>query len=214
MPDALVFKLDLDINAIRSSVLDDLAKQLASTFKKASPRIRERVGEVAVDAIKESPEYASLLSGRLRNELGVVNPEPILQAVVRNIQNGVFVTSQGARRAGNNIDGGMTIEILKGDYSEVLEVAGANFTSEGTHDIPWLRWLTLEGDAILISDFRFSAGHSAYSRTGDGLMLPKGSWKVPSQFSGVESDNWLTRALDKILPSVEKILTEEIQANL
>lgn len=211
MPSGVIVKFKFDIADFAGHVIDGVAEQLATAFGKVAKKASSRIGDLAVVAIEKSPEYESLLAGKLRGELGVVDARPVLDAVVRNIQAGVVVTSQGARRAGQNIQGGMRVEIIKGDYSEVLGVVGASFTSEGGHEVDWLRWLTLEGDRVFISDFHFYPGTQAASRTGQGLMEPTGCWRVSPEFSGVEGDNWLTRALEKIVPDIGKILVEEIQ---
>ena len=198
-------------NVLLSMILDQIALKLSEAFSAAAPRIKQRVGDEAAKAIKESPEYASLLSGRLRHELGVIDASPVLAAIIRNISQGVVVTSKGARRRGNNIVGGLEIKLLKGDYSEVLAVDGASFVSEHGFDVPWVKWLTLAGDTILVSDHKYVASPVSFSRTGLGLMRKPGVWRVPAEFSGTGSDNWLTRALIKLGDSITVITQEEIQ---
>lgn len=211
----LVLTLDIpDDRGMTFAVLDAIAAALRTALFKATPGIRAKVGRAAVDAIKACPEYQSLLGGELRGELGVVAAEPVLNAVCANIAGGVVVTSLGARRMGMAVDGGLRIELLKGDYSEVLGVPGGQFTSEGGFDIPWLRWLTLEGDRVLVADHKFVAGHAGRSRTGLGIMQRPGSWRVPPEFSGTDADNWLTRALSELEVPVTTIIQYEVQKAL
>lgn len=212
---ALLLTLDAPPErAVSIGVLDAVASQLGAAFARAVPAVRRRVGEAAARAVRSAPEYESLLSGGLRGQLGVVDALPVLSAVCRNLAGGVVVTSLGARRAGPAVEGGMRIELLKGDYSEVLTVAGASFQSEGGFAIDWLRWLTLEGDRVIVADYRFSAGFPERSRTGLGVMARPGTWRVPPEFSGTASDNWLTRSLGTMGPDVEAILRDEISRSL
>jgi len=202
------------VQEMSATMLDAVANELGKAFRFAASGIRLRVGRVATEAIKSSPEYTSLLTGQLRGELGVVNAEPILLTICRNIADGVVVTSLGARRTGMKIEGGIRIELLKGDYSEALSVAGASFVSEHGFSVDWLRWLTLEGDRIIIADFSYVSGFPQRSRTGLGIMKRPGTWSVPAEFSGTDSDNFLTRALESIGPEIEVILQQEIQKAL
>lgn len=195
-------------------VLDSLAQHLTKTFRLSTGNIRARVGEAAVLAIQSCPEYVSLVGGELRGELGVVSAAPVLNKVCKNIAEGVVVTSLGVRRVGLAVEGGVRIEMLKGDYSEVLSVGGGSYRSEGGFQIDWLRWLTMEGDRVLVTDHHYSLGLGQRSRTGLGVMGLGGFWRVPPQYSGTPADNWLTRALGKMGPAVETILQEEIRRNL
>lgn len=197
-----------------AAMLDAAAAALSAAFRAAAPGVRSGVGDVARSAILTSPAYAAVLSGRLRHELGVVSPEPVLKAVADNVAGGVVVTSLGARRVGRQLSGGLRIEILKGDYSEVLRAPGGSFTSEGGFEIDWLRWLTLEGDAVVVGDYRFSAVTVPESRTGFGVMSPRGFWRVPPEYSGTAHDNWITRALLGTAAQVEAVVGREVRKAL
>jgi len=203
-----------DFRVSENKLIDAIARHLRSVFKKVREPIRARVGMAAAEAIRRAPEYTSLLTGKLRGELGVIDAAPVLEAVIRNIAAGCRVKSLGVRRVGKGIDGGLRIELLKGDYSEVLKAPGRSFESEGGHQIDWLRWLTLEGDRIIVADHRFVLNFSERSRTGTGIMIRPGNWRVPPEFAGTDADNWLTRALGTIGRDILKILQEEIQRNV
>jgi hypothetical protein len=108
------------------------------------------------------------------------------------------------------VQGSLLIELLKGDYSEVLTVDGASFISEGNFEIPWLRWLTLEGDKIMVGDHSFVGGYLERSRTGYGIMAKPGNWHVPVEYAGTAEENWITRALAGLPLLVENIIKKEI----
>jgi hypothetical protein len=203
--------VSVDARGLQAVVLDEIARVLSQAFRAAARGIGGRVGAIATEAVRNSPEYASLLDGKLRHELGVVDAAPILKAVTDGIADGVSVTSLGCRRAGEGIEGGMRVEILKGDYSEVLSVPGARFVSEQGYDVEWLRWLTLEGDRLLVAEHHFVKGFTEFSRTGNGIMIRGGSWRVPPEFSGTREDNWLLRALVGSLPEMGEAIVDEIR---
>lgn len=200
-----------DDGRFRERLLDALARKLSDAFARAAGGAAARVGAIAAAAIQASPEYASLLTGELRGQLGAVDAAAVLRRVCENVAGGVRVTSLGVRRQGDGLSGGVRVALVKGDYSEVLGAEGATFTSEGGFEIPWLRWLTLEGDAVLVADHHFEAGHRGRSRTGLGLMVKPGSWRVPPQFAGTAEDNWVLRALSGVGPAVAEALVDEIR---
>lgn len=200
-------------SAMAELMIRAVADRMSDAFVSAGPAIKNRVGIAAVEAIKICPEYISLINGELRGELGVVDASQILNTVCRNIADGILVTSQGVRVVGQRLRGGLTVEILKGDYSEVLSANGS-FISEHGYLIDWLRWLTLEGDRIIIADYGYYSNNPAKSRTGLGIMKRPGKWRVPPEFSGTDSDNFITRAIASIAPQVEKIIDYEIKKRL
>jgi hypothetical protein len=193
--------------------LQAVADVLAKAVNASVPQIRRRVGEWVEKAISECAEYEGLVNGgQLQGELGVINPKPILDLVIHNIVEGIRVTPGPTRIFGDIVEGYLTIELVKGDYSEVLNANGS-FQSNG-YDIDWLEWLTLEGDRIIISDYHYSARQSKYSRTNQGIMVKTGQWALPAEYAGTAHYNWITRALEFIGKPVEQILVEEIQRNL
>lgn len=191
--------------------LDALAAKLSRALDKAAPAIQTRLGLVAAAAVQAAPEYESLLSGELRGQLGVVDAAPVVARVVRNIAAGARVTSLGVRRQGLGLAGGLRIGFLKGDYSDVLSADGAEFVSEGGYTVPWLRWLTLAGDEVLVADHHFEAGHQGRSRTGQGIMLKAGTWRVPPEFAGTAEDNWILRAMTGIGPDLARAIEDELR---
>lgn len=210
--------IQVDEALIRRAVLSELAAALSRALAASVGAIRRRVGQAAGSALRASPAWASLLTGPLRHELGVVAPGPVLERVAANLENGVAVTSLGATAVGDRIEGGLRVELLKGDYSEVLGAPGASFPTRKGQDIPWLRWLTLEGDRVLVAEHWYLAAQTPGSRTGLGIMVPRGrssrTWSVPAEYRGNVDDNWITRALRGIDETIAVVVAEEIGRNL
>lgn len=215
MPATVVVRMSLPPGgAVTRALLEGAAVKLRRAMSAAQSDARRDVAKLVALAIRSSREYASLLGGKLQAELGVKEPLGILEAVIDGIGRGIKVTSLGARATPSGLDGGMRVEILKADYSEVLGVPGASFRSEGGHDVPWLRWLTLEGDRVLVADWRVRFGNYRASRTGLAVMAQPGSWRVSPEFAGTPGANWLTRAIGPLVPSIEQVVAREIQRRL
>ncbi len=112
----------------------------------------------------------------------------------------------------------------------------------GGVNLPWLQWLLFDGDRVVIPDYdilvagaapptgyakrkvsRFSA-----SRTGKAVMVKRdytgrsrhhasqgrtgSGWRVPPEYAGTASRNWLTEAADTAGPFVYDMLEKELGA--
>ena len=58
----------------------------------------------------------------------------------------------------------------------------------------WLAWLLQAGSSMIVSGYEYTP--SFEGRSGGGVMTGGGVWRVPPEFSGTESDNFITRALN------------------
>jgi hypothetical protein len=73
----------------------------------------------------------------------------------------------------------------------------------------------LDGAKILVRQHEVKIGPSRYSRTGMALMVEsKKNWRVPSEFSGTISNNWITRALENVDKEISDIIKNEITSKL
>ena len=43
------------------------------------------------------------------------------------------------------------------------------------------------------------------------MISGRKGWRVPPQFAGTKSDNFVTRAVDGILPELEEIIIKKVQ---
>lgn len=178
------------------------------------PRVRVQVQEAVDAAVRGSPEYHSLLAGDLRALFGIAQPQPVLEAIVGAVRNSVHVTFTPPRGA---VLGGLQVSVLRRDLSDVLAVPGGSYVSRSTTRntdilVPWLEWLLLVGDRVVVTDFEVKTGGGGFSgtRTGQAVMVqprrrgPRG-FQVPSGFSGTVDNNWLTRCLGQVVGPVQAI---------
>jgi len=87
--------------------------------------------------------------------------------------------------------------------------------TERGYSLPWLEWLLTKGGQIIVRNFEVKYGANPRSRSGDAVMVSSGSnWRVPSQFTGTSSNNWITRALSTIENKILKLLESELKASL
>lgn len=176
------------MNDLEQRVLDELSARVRAAIAGVAAELRGGTLAALVSRhLVASPEYAALLGGRLRGELGLTRPQETLDEIVAAIAGAASVRSGPDH---------LTVSLLRVDLREVLAVPSASFVSEGGHRIDWLEWLLTRGDEIIITDHAFQPGREKGSRTGLGVMQRSGVWRVPPEFSGTPQDNWLTRALE------------------
>lgn len=195
-------------------VLNQIRDHLEETIRKSLRGIESGVAPVIGNAVRQSPEYQSILGGQLWHELGIVHPEATMSVIISRIQQSIQASGRGVRIVGQGISGSLQIGILPADYSDILSLPEATFTSENGYEVDWLKWLLFSGETLVIRDHWYLGKETPKSRTGRGIMVKSRlGWRVPEEFAGTLTDNWLVRAISKTLPQVGEVAFAEIQRN-
>lgn len=190
------------IQGILQSIKDDFNDLMTKAAKKASLNIQNIVRY----AIISSPEYDSIISGKLKLDFGI--PDPISKlATLLSIWENIKVETIPISIKRSRLNGGFSLYLIKSDFSDVLDSSAAKVITEKNQNLNWLEWLLLMGDKTIIKDYHVIYGPNPASRTGDAIMVKKGRWKVPSEFSGTINNNWITRALDKVESEIDNAIT-------
>jgi len=193
----------------------NVTKEVTTKVKRVAPRIKTRVTEEIRIAVREAlvatPEYQSILQGKLRAQLGIPDPNTRIITIIDTWVNNISVKVKTGTSPLLLID----IGLIRTDYGDVLSLPQATYTYRSKHgqgEIPWLKWLLLEGDKRIITKYEFSSNPRG-SRTGMGIMVRKsrGSWQVPPEFSGTSVDNFATRALGNIESVIDKIVEKAVK---
>jgi hypothetical protein len=192
------------LKALRSSLNGMLTRSAAKIALKLKAMIRK--------AIQLTPEYQSINGGRLQAELGLADPKKLDQIIDLWVDS-VKVEVKRVRFGRNKITGGFRITAIEQDWSDALaNPASKQQIKDG--ELPWLEWMLIRGDQVIVRDYDVSFNPKAArrGRTGRGLMVKgKGRrWRVPPQFSGTPRRNFVTRALDSIQRQVETMITKEV----
>lgn len=207
--------LDTD-KSISDRILSALKTQVSLAFNKSKNSIVQKIKPTIRDLIKAEPEYGSLISGQLKYELGVPDAS-IVDQIVEIWVNNVNVVNNPIKISGNKLVGGFRIEMIEGDYSDVLSSAGATITDSNTGSlVPWLEWLLLRGGKILVKDYEVQMGPNPRSRTGMAIMVSsKQDYRIPTKFVGIESNNWVYRAISKLDDTtIQNIMQSELEKNI
>lgn len=199
----------------KTNIINEVTRKISRKKTSIETKIKDRIKTAVKNALVATPEYQSLISGKLRAELGIPEADfRIIQVIDTWVNNIVVILKSGVKPL-------LLIEIgvIQSDYGDVLGLAAATYTYTGKRghgEIPWLEWLLLEGDKRIVNRYEFSSNIKRGSRTGMGIMISKkrGFWQVPPEFAGTSVDNFATRALGNIGNTIDKIVEQVIKESL
>jgi hypothetical protein len=183
-------------------------------MNKVIKQIKQSLPTIVENGIRNSPEYFSILNGKLKYELGIPDPSSKLIGLLDLWMSNIEYLYQPPKSSTKGISSRFSAQMIKVNFEDVLfsSFAEVEDINRG-YNLPWLKWLLLEGNRVIIDQHEVLIGPSKYSRTGNAIMknsLTK-SWQVPSEFSGTQSDNWITRALDSVNPQIESMLQKALK---
>lgn len=193
--------LEFDINR-------ELEKVILQKFSalKYSPVFIRNIYEECVRRLQSSPTYTSLLYGDLRVEFGLLNPQKDLDQILRDFFDNIKIEIGSLENKFIRVDINTSfINSVDGAYYSFGEIGGS---------VDWLYWLMNAGSNVVVPGFSIIYGEFESpepSRTGRAIMVPFGSYTVPSQWAGTESDNWVTKALNGIQDYIFELIKREIQ---
>tara|TARA_Y100001963_G_scaffold32832_1_gene45625 strand:+ start:6244 stop:6897 length:654 start_codon:yes stop_codon:yes gene_type:complete len=201
MPLQFSLKL-LNEEAMQKQILKAVLERLKWKWEWHAEALKNTFGVEVMAAITESPTYKSMDGGVLQEEFGLVSGAHGMDQIIMGIINSSNMIIREPKISGNRITGSMRIESVPLDLSEFHDIA-QQVTEKGQR-LPWFKWLTTLGDAIIVRDFEVQAGFPKSSRTGDKIMVKGSGWRVPPEHAGSEGNNFITKAVDEIMPRLEK----------
>lgn len=202
------FKLLDSSKDIQTKILQALLPDVEQLVNNAVSLIKRELPNIVFSQIIAAPEYQSLVSGNLQYELGIPDPINKVSGLIDIWSNNIQYSYIKPTISGPKITAKFSASMIKVDFSDVLysEYATVYDTTRG-YSLPWLEWLLLYGNTTIIPGYQVVFGANPRSRTGFAVMRSSADfWKVPSEFAGTISDNWITRALEKTAPGIEDLL--------
>ncbi len=180
--------------------------------QRALPRLEQLVKSKLRSHLERNNTIQSILGNggspfSLKQEFGLTSGDAarevsnIIEAVVESVKVSFVETRSKVVELGK-----ITISFLPGDSQRnIANRFGMYITDDGT-DILWLNWLLTQGTRIVVDGWSVVSAESPRSRAGGALMKEKGSYRVSPEHSGVINDNFITRAIDEILPEIQRDL--------
>jgi len=183
-----VSKITTDINLSIAQYLNDkIRKNRLSTINKIKGYIPAW--------INSQPEIVSLQSQTTNTLFALFGLRSgSANSIVDDITNSVVNSlSLSFTPIDNQLNGGITIELQPSDFQNLLSLQSGHVVySQG--DLHWLNWLLTMGNSVIIANYNY-APQSGAGRSRQGIMKFGGSFRVPPQYSGTDTDNFITRAL-------------------
>lgn len=204
------FKLLDNSKDIKDKILAAMLPELDKFLIKGMKKLKSRLPIVVREAITNSPEYESLSNGKLKYEFGIANVDSKLASLIEVWTTNILYEYSAPTLSNGKIKASFSASMIKADFSDVLyaDYAAVVDTVRG-YTLPWLEWLLLEGNKVIVKKQDVFLGPNKSSRTGFAVMRQSSkSWKVPSEFAGTINNNWITRALDSAESKIQAIIEE------
>lgn len=197
---------------IEGKILRALKPEVNKYLEKVFTKAKAKITDTIINAITNSPEYNSLISGDLKYEFGLPDSDSRVNSLL-NFWTKIRTDYKSVSISNNKLSGGFTISMIQSDFSDVINSSAAVFTTEKGTDLNWLEWLLLFGNKTIIKDYVVEFGANPRSRTGRAVMrgVQKGKWSVPSEFAGTKNNNWITRAIDSADGEINSVLKEALK---
>jgi len=207
-------KLLGNIDNFKKYILDSIAKSINTNLFTKLNVAETEIRNIVIRNIRSQPEYISLKSGSLRNQFGLANTS-VVDAILSELDD-IQIKISKAKTKGSSIEATFIVNMIKEDFSEIVSSNAGVYTTENGSKIDWLRWLLLEGQNSVIIGYRYLPKLDPRSRTGRGIMVGGESavYRVPPEFAGTQSDNWITRGVDSALPEIESYMNKIVKQTL
>lgn len=195
-------------NEINKAILSALLPEVTNYMNNGISTIKRELPNIIKTAIENTPEYSSIMSGKLKYEFGIPDSSIKLNNLIDIWIDNIRYPYTKPTIMGNKINSTFEVNAIRADFAEVLYSNDALVIDNiRGYNLPWLEWLLLEGNKTIISKQEVVIGPNNFSRTGNAIMRDsKQSWKVPSEFSGTVTNNWITRAIDGVEGNIQSLL--------
>ena len=199
---------------VMEAIRDELNKKIPLIIRSVEEKIANSIKRVFI----VSDEYNALVNGPLNAHFGIPQAEAIqrLDEIINKVADSVVVEFKRISVRGDKFTGGLDIKAVNGDFSDVLSLPAARVELDGGGHIPWLEWLLLRGDSIILAGYEIKFGNYPQSRSGSAIMVKNDikAWKVPIGVSGTVRDNWFTRAVENSFDFLDKLIDKAVQDSL
>lgn len=217
-----MLELSFDLLQTDKQIVELMMHELVHKFNKVLPRMvnnmSNNIRTATFNYFKTTPTYQSLRSGELAGHFGIPanNREYIIDSIIKTVADNMLIEYKPLQYAVGKFRHGIYIRAVRRDMSDVFSLPGATIFSERGDPLPWLEWLLLEGDKIIIREYEIDFNYGK-GRSGLAVMdeVDGGVWRVPAEFSGTITNNWLTNTINSqsYLSIIRKIIERELNGN-
>lgn len=180
-----------------------LNKKIAKNYRRVVNSLQQKIPFW----IRSQPEIQSLLSEGIPGSLNALFGLYAGDAgrAVADIINAIKQsTSIRVDKINRKYQGNIEFNFQSSDFSNILSLSSGYVSTENNANLHWLNWLLTMGDTVVVVGYRYQPKNSG--RSGGGIMLESGSFRVPPQFSGTLENNFIIRALSGREREIEPIM--------
>lgn len=194
-----------------SKILGNMMRAYVSDINKyinkSRDKVRRSLKPVIFQAIYTSPEMESVRGGVLKFDFGL--PTDPTQEISNAVSESISIDFGLFKYLARKVVGNAAVKIQPTDYLNILSIPSAIVITEKGENLPWLEWLLRYGDSIIIIDF--GVEYTEGGRSGGAIMTTRNRpFRVNSQFSGTEDDNFISRALSRNIKKIEETIWQTI----
>lgn len=203
------------LNVTSKKLFNDFSKLLArdinNSIEQSIIQFEKELPEALKIAIEKTDVYRALVIGDLRPELGFsydTHGIEEIDSIISELVNQVEISHSPIKIDKNGPSGFIYLRAVRKDLGDAVDMPEA-IVNSNEFILPWLEWLSFEGDQILVSDYSIMYGtfKPEHSRSGKAIMRKsKGFWRMPPEYAGTEDDNWLSRAIDRGNSDIQSVI--------
>lgn len=191
----ITLKLTDSIQVVEERISQAFAKHVNDQISKKQNKLLSDCQSLVSDWILSQPEIKSLSSSTpdsLAGQFGI-RPESaarISTSIVESVKSSI---SLKFIKFNAKLQGGLEVYFQPTTFLNLLNLPEGHTIYSGG-DLHWMEWLLRRGDTVIVANYQYNP-QSGTGRSGLGYMSLGSAFRVPPQFSGLESNNFITRAL-------------------
>jgi hypothetical protein len=193
-----------------------LSKKLQSQAFKTS--LRRGTKKILETSLRKHPTFIDMFNedGKLRSQLGIADSISAMESLVRTWIGSTTVTLRAPKLVGKQISGtAVVIRAIDASYKDVLQEAWSSYMTDKGTQIPWLEWLLLHGQEILVLGYvsKKVKNYTKASRTDTNVIMVKThgrGWGIPEEYAGVSDNNFATQAVANAMPDILNMIKAEV----
>lgn len=215
-----MINIQVDQKEINRGLVNALKTEFNRATVSAAQGIKRDLEKAVTGLLVNSPEYKSIQSGILKTEFAINNSDEVLHDILFTVKNSIAVSAVPVNIGVGSLTGGLNISILRNGIQDLISLSSGKYEGK-LFDVPWLEWLLTQGDRIIIAGYNVKAdisspadlaGPKSGLKTGVDVLEQGKGWRIPTQFSGTESSNWITRTFN--IQILSQYINEIVERNL
>ena len=180
---------------IKDKIYEAIAQELNKRVFKNKKNVTTRLQNAVKRWIEAQPEIASLRANSSAGSLGAqfgltsATSDVVADRITSAVAGSMIVKIQPIKKT---LKGTLEINFQRDDFINLLSLQSGHVLTEKGTDLHWLDWLLIKGDTTIITGYTYIPG--PLGRSGGGEMNIGGLWRVPPEFSGTITNNFITRS--------------------